>query len=294
MSFRAAAISSISLLTVASALPSTSTGTGTGTSNEARAWQECPSGTWYSKCYDYDGCYSYDPCVNPSVPATKTGNEARAWQECPTGSWYSKCYDYDGCYNYDPCANPSASPTTTPTPSPTACAAGSMGTSTGRSMHVVLPSDPDYSTGDVGYFQVQQGVMDINEVGVFSGIPADATTCSVRWKQGAVGERSFTVTGNGAVSVVQLGGAFDPAQNVTWAAVEGATALGNELMANMGNWDKPDQGATTHIVGDVQCAEVVSLKFETFKGAGGSTPDESDNYWLEQDDKNGFYITYSC
>lgn len=28
-------------------------------------WQECETGTWYSKCGDIEGCFNYDPCAAP-------------------------------------------------------------------------------------------------------------------------------------------------------------------------------------------------------------------------------------
>jgi hypothetical protein len=160
-------------------------------------------------------------------------------------------------------------------------------------MHVVVPSNPEYSTQDVGYFQVISGDMDVNEVGIFTGIPADAKRCTLGWKQGGPDERAFKVTGNGRVSAIQLNG-LDAADGYTWTDVQNANAISAEFGPDFSFWDGPEYPATTHGSWDLNCAETIYMKFETHKGAENQGVDGYRNVYLEQDDKNGWYINYTC
>lgn len=157
-------------------------------------------------------------------------------------------------------------------------------------MRVVVPSQPDYTTPAVEYFQVQSGDMDINQVGVFSGIPADAKRCTLHWKQAGPDERSFTVTGSGLLSAFQIDN-LDASGDVAWADVEKANTISKEFSPDLTYWDGPTFLATTHGSWDLKCAETVYLKFETHETGGVK---EAANVYLEQDDKNGFYVQYEC
>lgn len=283
-----------------------------------REWQECAPGTWYSKCGAIDGCFDYDPCVSPSVSV-----KPREWQECAPGTWYSKCGIYDGCFNYDPCISPSTSssletreyqdcaagtwyykcgendgcfdhdPCTSTTPAESACTNGTT-TNDQRDMFVVYPANPETTGSAVKYFQVVSGSMDINQVGVFSGIPAEAKSCKLGWKQGAAADRSFKVTGNGRVSVFQIEG-IDATDGVSWSEVEDATVTSTEFGPDLTNWDSPSIGVWDHGSSwGLTCAETIYLKFATHKGAEDNGSDEYRNVYLEQDDNNGFYVSYTC
>lgn len=71
MSFRASIIYAVGLASIASALPSGAT----TTYSSLQAREECPSGTWFSKCYDIEGCFNYDPCVAGTPEPTCTSGE---------------------------------------------------------------------------------------------------------------------------------------------------------------------------------------------------------------------------
>lgn len=287
-----------------------------------REWQECAPGTWYSKCGAIDGCFNYDPCVAPPTTSTTEDLEAREWKECAAGTWYSKCGIYDGCFNYDPCISPSTSssletreyqdcaagtwyykcgendgcfdhdPCSSTTPAGPSCTNGTT-TDDQRDMFVVVPANPETTGSAVKYFQVVSGSMDINQVGVFSGIPAEAKSCSLGWKQGDAASRSFKVTGNGRVSVFQIEG-IDATDGVSWSEVEGATVTSTEFGPDLTNWDSPSIGATDHGSWGLTCAETIYLKFATHKGPEDTGSDEYRNVYLEQDDNNGFYVSYTC
>jgi hypothetical protein len=267
LSFNTALISTLGLFSVASALPSS-------TRTAELETRDCPVNTWYSKCGDIAGCFNYDPCVN--VNAKRTTPELQA-RDCPVNTWYSKCGDISGCFNYDPCNKPTCTP-------------GTEGNSTGLSMYVVAPGDADLATPPFPYFQVQSGQADIDAVGIFTGIPADATSCTVYWRQGV--ERVFSVKGSGYVSVEQLEG-LNAAQPVSWTAVEQATNVGRVGGAAMGNWDAPSYGAVEHEVGEAMgCAEQLTMLFSVDKAAAGANA--TDNTYLELDANNGWFIRYTC
>lgn len=210
------------------------------------------------------------------------GAYARDNTTCPLGTCYYNCYSYDGCYDHDPCGSP---------PTNSTCQAGTVGTSTGRQMYVVLPSVPSYNSSAVSYFQAETGPVDIDQVGVFTGIPASAKNCTLMWKTGNYEERSFIVEGNGLLTPTQLKG-LDSTQPVSWNAVTAATPIKPSLGADMTNWDQQQFRGSTHVAGSVDCAAQISVQFEINKD--GAPAGQNAIVYLKQDDKNGWYISYAC
>ncbi|KAI0121769.1 hypothetical protein BJ170DRAFT_688002 [Xylariales sp. AK1849] len=223
--------------------------------------------------------------MSSALPTTAEPSnlQTRVGKDCAAGTSYFKCFTYDGCFASDPCTTP---PTTQST-----CTNGTT-TKDQRDMYVVVPSDPDSVTPAVEYFQVISGDMDINQVGIFTGIPADAKKCSLHWKQGGPDERVFKVTGNGLVSATQVDN-LSTCGGVSWSEVQSAKVISKEAGPDFTYWDQREFAAATHGSWDLTCAETIYMKFETLKGAGQDVK-EYRNVYLEQDDKNGWYIEYTC
>lgn len=160
-------------------------------------------------------------------------------------------------------------------------------------MYVVLPSDPQSKAPGVSYFQVVSGGPDIDQVGVFKGIPAGARSCSLYWKQADADERVFKVTGNGRVSAIQYDN-FDTGNGISWSDVENAKAISAEFGPDMSAWDRPNYPAWDHGFWTLTCAETIYMKFETHKGAENQGVNDYRNVYMDQDDKNGWYIRYKC
>lgn len=163
-------------------------------------------------------------------------------------------------------------------------------------MYDVIPASPDTKSPATADFHVRSGQkdpndQDIDQVGIFTGIPATATQCSLNWKQGAPNERTFTVQGNGRVSAIQLDN-LNISNGVSWSDVEKAQTIGTEAGPDFSFWDGADFGASTHSTGPVTCAQTIYIKFETHKGPENNGVNDPRDVFLKQDDKNGWYITY--
>lgn len=219
----------------------------------------------------------------------------REWTDCPTGKVFYNCANgYKGCYEKDPCALPpvattsiAAPPSSTPTPPPAACTSGSIFKPT---MYNLYPSQPDLSQSPVSYLQVQVSGTNpqLEQVAVFSGIPSNAKTCSLMWAQAAESERTFVVDGSGLTSILPLTGFPSTGSPVSANSIKPFESGEKATHSDFTFWDKQSKDAVNHTVGAIECAEEVYYKMsiDTENGDG--------HVYLEQDGKNGFYVTYTC
>ena len=163
-------------------------------------------------------------------------------------------------------------------------------------LYNLYPSQPAVAEAPVSFLQIQryQNQSVFEQAAVFSGIPAGATSCTLGWRQAAPAERHFIVVGSALIAALQLQG-FPPASGspsgpvVSYASVEpfekatNATALHPDFTA----WDKVAE-AQGHIAGTVACAEEIYLKL-SLDGRNGDG-----HLYFNQDEKNGFYVTFTC
>ncbi|OTA93598.1 hypothetical protein M434DRAFT_395530 [Hypoxylon sp. CO27-5] len=224
--------------------------------------------------------------------------------DCPAGKVFYACANgYRGCFEKDPCALPpiattslASDPTTTSvateatTTPPATCTSGASIWQ--PTMYNLFPAEPDKTQPAVSYLQVQEqeNQAPLEQVAVFQGIPATATKCSLNWAQAAEAERTFVVDHSGYTSVLQLTGfpaAGEPISSASIAKYEPADQS-KAKHPDFTFWDKQSKDAQTHSAGQVDCAENIYLKvaLDTLNGDG--------RVYLEQDAKNGFYVTYEC
>ncbi|KAI1086375.1 hypothetical protein F5B19DRAFT_162879 [Rostrohypoxylon terebratum] len=221
----------------------------------------------------------------------------REWTDCPTGKVFYACANgYKGCYEKDPCALPPVTTTTTTsvaapssssTPAPTACQSGSIFEPT---MYNLYPSQPDLSQSPVSYLQVQASEKDpqLEQVAIFRGIPSNAKTCALMWAQASESERTFVVDGSGLTAIQPLTGFPSAGAPVSANSIKPFESADAPTHSDFTFWDKQSKDAVNHTVGLIQCAEQVyyKLSLDTLNGDG--------HVYLEQDAKNGFYVTYTC
>lgn len=159
-------------------------------------------------------------------------------------------------------------------------------------MYNLYPSEPDRSEASVSQLELrtQTGNETLEQVAVFSNIPPGATSCKLSWIQAAASERDFVVEGSGYTSVLHLPGFPGQGEPVSWNSVEPFAEASSSTAQHpdFTNWDKPDQGATEHLNGPVDCAASIYLKLaiDTLNGEG--------HLYLGQDGKNGLVIEYTC
>ncbi|KAI1460382.1 hypothetical protein F4805DRAFT_417347 [Annulohypoxylon moriforme] len=228
----------------------------------------------------------------------------REWTDCPTGKVFYACANgYKGCFEKDPCALPPiattslaspATPTTvgsvvTSTPASSTCQSGSVWQPT---MYNLYPSQPDLSQTPVTYLQIQVSGTNphLEQAAVFRGIPSGAKTCNLMWAQAAEAERTFVVDGSGFTSILPLTGFPSSGSPVSTNSLK-PFIPGDDVKpthADFTFWDKQSKDAVNHTVGQFECAEEVYFKLaiDTTNGDG--------HVYLEQDKKNGFYVTYNC
>ncbi|KAI1397526.1 hypothetical protein F4819DRAFT_503287 [Hypoxylon fuscum] len=223
--------------------------------------------------------------------------------DCPAGKVFYVCANgYRGCYVQDPCALPSittiaaaitsatsapAIPSATSVPA-AACSAGVVRKPTMYNLH---PAQAELAQPSVSYLETQLHGSDpaLAQAAVFSGIPATAKTCTLSWAQADAAARTFTVEKSGLISVLPLTGfpaAGAPVSSASVAAFEPADAE-VALTPDFTFWDQT-KTATNHTAGPVPCAENIYLKVS-------QNPVNGDGHvYLQQDEKNGFYISYTC
>ncbi|KAI1097298.1 hypothetical protein F4804DRAFT_328000 [Jackrogersella minutella] len=241
-------------------------------------------------------CLAAVALANPVNAGSSHLLSRRGESDCPAGTVYYVCANgYKGCYETDPCALPPIATTSlaaAPIPTPAAACASGAGSVWQPTMYNLSPSEPDKSQAAVTFLQVQAGgdSPQAEQVAVFRGVPAAAKACTLHWAQAAEAERTFVVDGSGYTSVLPLTGfpaAGAPVSSSSIAAFEPADD-GKATHPDFTFWDKQSKNAVNHTAGAVDCAEDLYFKvsIDTLNGDG--------HVYLQQDSKNGLFITYTC
>ncbi|KAJ4114681.1 hypothetical protein NW760_001604 [Fusarium oxysporum] len=154
-------------------------------------------------------------------------------------------------------------------------------------LYSVFPGSPDVAKKSVGFnVATYNNASQIEQLLVFTGIPAEAKKCTLGWAQGEQPERLFIVKGGDALTEFKQLSGF-PGKAVTYNTAKEFDTAGESVgAADFTNWD--DLPAQTHIVGNIDCKSIVYLK------AALRNPNGNTKVFLEQSDKNGVYIEYSC
>ncbi|KAM0186134.1 hypothetical protein ACHAPI_011872 [Fusarium lateritium] len=154
-------------------------------------------------------------------------------------------------------------------------------------LHNVFPEAPDL-TRNSKTFQVEawNNASQVEQILIFNDIPINARDCSVRWRQGNRIDRLFICKGVDAVARVKQLSQIPQLHPITFNSIQ-SFDHGNEDIgaADFGDWD--DLESWDHIVGSIDCSENIFLK------AALRDVRESTKIVLDQNDQNGFYITYS-
>ncbi|RYO82826.1 hypothetical protein DL766_006244 [Monosporascus sp. MC13-8B] len=155
-------------------------------------------------------------------------------------------------------------------------------------MYNLNSSDADRGEPPVGYFQVEaQGGVSIEQAIVFRGIPIGARLCKLMWRQAGSAERCFSVGGHGITAVRQLSGFPGENEPVTFnslRAFDGDNAT--TFSPDFSFWPDHD-GPFKHLAGAITCSEEIYLRIALNRSYGDGF------IYLDQDEKNGFYIQYT-
>ncbi|KAF4972083.1 hypothetical protein FZEAL_9677 [Fusarium zealandicum] len=232
-------------------------------------------------------------CLVAATTAIPTSIVARQHHtDCTVaGEYYYACGPHKGCFAKDPCSS-----TATPTTKPIAHAPqGECPTGTGIATHLpsalydIFPEHPALSREPVSavHMESYDNTSQVEQVIVFSGIPADAKYCGFGWKQGERIERVFLIDGVDAlVEIKQLSGFPAEGTTVTYDSIKPFDDSETTSGADFTNWD--DITPATHGSGTFDCAETMYFK-TALKHKDGNT-----KLYLGQDENNGYHLTYTC
>lgn len=162
-------------------------------------------------------------------------------------------------------------------------------------MYNIYPLQPDRADLPVDNIHLQylEDGIELEQVIVFRGIPAEAKTCSLNWVTGSELDRVFVANENGLIKFTQLAGLPFNGQ-ISANSIEGFETE-NTFYANMTGGDKV-KGAVGGITsGDFDCAGELYFKAQIESDTtmfDQST--EEGHVFLEQNEKSGLYIKYSC
>lgn len=180
-----------------------------------------------------------------------------------------------------------ALPTITPRAVQSQCSSGSQPIQhTPSALYNVFPQHPDLAKNSLGFHvESYDNSSQVEQVVVFSGIPANAKKCTLGWRQGSRIERTFIVKGGDALTGVrQLAGPLE--KGVTYNTIKPFDD-GDEIgAADFTNWD--DLEPQGHIIGSLECATSLYFKF------GLRNNQDNTKVFLNQGKHDGIYITYSC
>lgn len=188
----------------------------------------------------------------------------------------------------------SPTPSTSVTPNATSegkCPTGTeTATLTPLAIYDILPQKSDISKGLVSgvHLESWDDASQIEQVVVYQGIPADAKTCSFRWRQGDRLDRTFLVKNSTALAGVRkLSGFPADGESVTSNSIKSFDNSETDVgSADFSFWDTFP--ASTHIVGSVNCSETLYFKI------GLRNPKGNSQVWLSQDESNGYFLSYTC
>lgn len=225
--------------------------------------------------------------VTNAMPASIAARQPST--QCATGTSFFHCGEHKGCFTKDPCVKPAPSTASTPKQE-IECPSGSGQTVlTPLAIYNIFPKYPDVAQDAVSGVRLESydSASQVEQVVVFSGIPAKAKTCSFGWKQGEKLGRIFIVRGSDGVSDVRQLSGFPKGKDVSYNSIKPFDdAEKNVGGIDFANWD--DLDPATHSAGMVDCAETLYFKVSLRNGDSGT------KVFLIQDENNGFHISYSC
>ncbi|KAJ4258232.1 hypothetical protein NW762_008381 [Fusarium torreyae] len=215
--------------------------------------------------------------------------------DCEKGTSYFACGPNKGCFDHDPCketptpaSGKTPDHTTEAKPSTTTTAASKVNTITPEAIYDIYPGHPDYSKKAVHgvHLESYDDKSQVEQVIVYKGIPAGATNCGFGWVQAERHERTFLVKNSNALAGIrQLSGIPKDGKDVSYNSIKPFDDAEKELGApDFSFWDTFD--ADSHGAGGIKCAETLYFK------AGFRNPKGDTQVYLEQDDKNGWILTY--
>ncbi|KAF9772106.1 hypothetical protein IL306_010223 [Fusarium sp. DS 682] len=181
----------------------------------------------------------------------------------------------------------SAVPTALPRASGNCPSTGKPARQEPSALYSIFPGSPDVAKKSVGFnVATYNNASQIEQLLVFTGIPAEAKKCTLGWAQGEQPERLFIAKGgDGLTEFKQLSGF--PTKAVTYNTAKEFDTPGESAgAADFTNWD--DLPAQSHIIGNIDCKSTIYLK------AALRNPNGNTKVFLEQSEKNGVYIEYSC
>jgi hypothetical protein len=154
-------------------------------------------------------------------------------------------------------------------------------------LHNVFPEAPDLSQNSKAFHvEAWNNASQVEQILVFSGIPLGAKDCSVGWRQGNRIDRLFICEGGDKLAGVRQMSQIPEHQPVTFSSIQSFDHGSEDIgAADFADWD--DLESWDHIVGSINCAESIYLK-AALRDVSGST-----KVVLDQNDQNGFYVTYS-
>ncbi|KAI5460196.1 hypothetical protein BGZ63DRAFT_465586 [Mariannaea sp. PMI_226] len=166
----------------------------------------------------------------------------------------------------------------------------SSGVSRAPEMYNLYPEQPDRTSSAVTEWHLEtfSDKSQLEQAAVFKNIPAGATQCTLMWEQASMTERTFLVDGKDALVRIQTLSGFPSGKAVSYSAVKAFDTLGDQGHAGveLTGWDTLDKAL--HIGGGIPCAEEIHLLLYL------QHPNGDTKFVLDQDDKNGLFIKYSC
>ena len=249
------------------------------------AWVECPAGTYYSACYKtgFYGCCSVDACQldwcpDDNAPIRPDGDGSASNVAAPPKSKTNPPKN-----NAPPPAKQSSKPS-----SPKTCQ------SFVTSNYNVFPDQPQESTANSTFLWVSQDSNGRNrrdQVMVFSGVPATAKNCQLRWTVPDK-ERIFAFAHNGLMEVYPLkldNKKFKDVlgeKKITWDSVKGLKPEKNSGTADTTNWPQVEP-ARLHLVGALPTCGTEIAVLLSLKGEQGAVI-------IGQKEGHGFFVEYDC
>lgn len=189
----------------------------------------------------------------------------------------------------------SASPVAMNIDSHTKTARAPSNETTGRiwqpTMYNIYPQAPEVSKPAVTGLHIEtfEGKSQLEQVAVFTGIPAGAKNCMLGWSQADKEDRVFVVKGGtGLTRIRQLSGLPAPADGISFSSMQpyDDAPQNDDLGPDFTFWDDEQYDATEHSAGGVDCAESIYLRVAL------RDPATKASLYLGQDEKNGLWVEY--
>ncbi|CAG9984067.1 unnamed protein product [Clonostachys byssicola] len=157
-------------------------------------------------------------------------------------------------------------------------------------MHYIYPNAPSLSkpTTSALYVEAYSNKSQVEQVAVFRGIPAEAKSCTVGWSQADKNDRVFIVKGDSGHTTMRPLIGF-PSGEVSYESVAPFDRDNEDQQfgPDFTFWDDASYAATEHVGGGVKCSSEVYIKVLL------RDPTVQASVFLEQDSKNGLWLSYT-